>query len=219
MAGQRIKSSEIDLGAARMLRDYAAGNGSRFGGESIQSLTGQLESGNKFFIKYGGGKNLSRAMEYDLNRELGRLGIDNSRAFGLVEAVVKFCVVHQYGDGIPSERLQRTSIELSELLKIDIAALKEGVSFDELLDDFIYFKALRNALDKVNEILMFDTTPLAAVAGDRVELMLRIRQAGFKIDDVEGAIDFWKDGMIEPKVTNGVVQLSDLMSSLEELMG
>ena len=65
---------------------------------------------------------------------------------------------------------------------------------------------------------MFDGEPVAALAGDKVPLMMRIIKAGIKITDLEGAVEFWRDGTLLPTSSEGVVQLRDLMLELKQLM-
>ena len=70
----------------------------------------------------------------------------------------------------------------------------------------------------IRETVMLGNQPLLAVNQNKVQLMLDIIDDGYDIADLEGAIGFWQDGDIEPTVVEDVVQVSDLMQKLEDIL-
>lgn len=188
--------------------------------DQLKTFVSLLEEGCGFYIKYSGGRNITRAFTQDFNGELARIGISIGEAGELVGKVIKFC-----SRGENTRRFEVFSIELSELAKLDKIGSDNYFfrTFEGRLIEFIEFKALMQSLTRIRETLMFDGAPVNAMARDKVELMLRIinetgfvKEGGYRIRDVALAVKLWKDGELSPNSSNGVVELSDLMNRHKE---
>jgi hypothetical protein len=207
--GGRISRTQRDLTVAAELRKRAKEE--HFGYRwHPQGLARKLQDAYKVYAKFGGGRNLAMALDYDLEAECRRLGIRIDEVDQAVGRLVDFCVSKDTeNDGFPAH-LEGRSLEISELLKL---------FGNTQIDRFLRLKSAIQILNKMGKSLFFEGEPINALAGDKIELMYRLEQKGVSVEDLEGAVDFWNDGTITLDDTQGAYQLTDLMAALEELMG
>jgi hypothetical protein len=183
---------------------------------TAKSLADRLETGFRVYIKFAGGKNLAKALPYDLTAECRRLGIEEQIVDDLVQAVADFCVNKERVTGEFPVSYQVTSIELADLVSLS-AASRSGPGapgLNEYLDDFFRFRSIRQLLPK-DVSLDFEGILLNALSIDAVETIMLLRNK-YSLADVEGAVAFWADGQLVPLSENGTVKLTDLMAAAQE---
>lgn len=193
----------------------------------IKWLAGQIDGGFQIYVKIDRGKNVHRAFDLELEAEFKKLEISVEDALNLVEAVANWCMkneVMQEGEPVFPSRLEKTGVELADLVRL---ARGSNVLYfrgnDQkliaLVDEYVRFVAVQQAVRNKKPAMTFHSQPLDALAADRVQIIMGMHKENFTVEELEGAIEFWRDGTIAPAVVDGAVEVSTLMQALKAAGG
>jgi len=183
-----------------------------------------LQNGYLFFVKYDNGNNLSMAFD----NQIDSLAITLAKSFEeigtIVDTIAAYCVSHEKVNGLGEwefeRRLEGTSLYLLDLVKL---SREEGCYLIEptnpkalqLIDELVRFQAIQQALKSHPVSLVHDGRPLVGLAVDKPKMIAGLHRAGYTVEQLEGVVAFWKDGLIEPQpvIENNVLTVNNLMQA------
>lgn len=217
-----VKVAPRDIRAALIVRDHMENRFNHTGLASVRTFAKNLEVGYRFFIKYDGGKNLSKAFDNEMQDLCKRLEIDVFELGCAVNSISAYCVKHEVldenGEWKFADRLDAASIDLADLVKLSreehcVLYPANPVALI-MIDELVRFQAVQKDLKAYSFALQFEGKPLDAIAVDRPVMISRMRRAGFTVDLLEGALSMVKDQSLAPNIVNGVVSVESLMQAL-----
>jgi len=207
-----------DLTAALAVRNATGGFGSI---DNAITLAGNLEKGFKLFLRWGD-RSIGRLLLVEVTEIAGKSSVSVSQAIALIERTSRIVIALE--DDKQHEilgRLQGMCLNLEDL-KCVIPSIREVWDPKEVVNfsEFVRYAGLAVAFRKTPPPapLHFDGALVGGMGekvGARCNLLL---SKGIKPSDLEGAIEFWRDGIISPKMTGDVVSVEALMNELSALM-